>query len=158
MSQDFVKYGFALLDSKDGKVVWIDSLSRETSSSHKFYCPHCHREMYPTFGPIQVIANTDIILTMLDINGKRKKSQPDLSGKLCDGKNFMNILKSLIIWICFIPAAILNGGLREYVLAPAIGSCHRAEMGLACERNHFKRSYLPDYVAYVSTTDKKQYP
>ena len=33
----------------------------------------------------------------------------------------MNILKSLIIWICFIPAAILNGGLREYVLAPAIG-------------------------------------
>ena len=54
MSQDFVKYGFALLDSKDGKVVWIDSLSRETSSSHKFYCPHCHREMYPTFGPIQV--------------------------------------------------------------------------------------------------------
>ena len=54
MSQDFVKYGFALLDSKDGKVVRIDSLSRETSSSHKFYCPHCHREMYPTFGPIQV--------------------------------------------------------------------------------------------------------
>ena len=33
----------------------------------------------------------------------------------------MKILKSLIIWICFIPAAILNGGLREYVLAPAIG-------------------------------------
>ena len=33
----------------------------------------------------------------------------------------MNILKSLIIWICFIPAAILNGGLREYVLAPAFG-------------------------------------
>ena len=33
----------------------------------------------------------------------------------------MNILKSFIIWICFIPAAILNGGLREYVLAPAIG-------------------------------------
>ena len=33
----------------------------------------------------------------------------------------MKILKSLIIWICFIPAAILNGGLREYVLAPAFG-------------------------------------
>ena len=32
-----------------------------------------------------------------------------------------------------------------------IGSGLRAEMGLACERNHFKRSYLPDYVAYVST-------
>ena len=33
----------------------------------------------------------------------------------------MNILKSLIIWLCFIPIAILNGGLREYVLAKAIG-------------------------------------
>ena len=33
----------------------------------------------------------------------------------------MNILKSLIIWLCFIPAAILNGGLREYVLAKALG-------------------------------------
>ena len=33
----------------------------------------------------------------------------------------MNILKSLIIWLCFIPVAILNGGLREYVLAKAIG-------------------------------------
>lgn len=33
----------------------------------------------------------------------------------------MKILKFLVIWICFIPAAILNGGLREYVLAPAIG-------------------------------------
>ena len=34
----------------------------------------------------------------------------------------MNILKSLIIWLCFIPIAILNGGLREYVLAKAIGA------------------------------------
>lgn len=33
----------------------------------------------------------------------------------------MNILKSLIIWFCFIPAAILNGGLREYVLTKVIG-------------------------------------
>ena len=33
----------------------------------------------------------------------------------------MNILKSLIMWLCFIPVAILNGGLREYVLAKAIG-------------------------------------
>ena len=33
----------------------------------------------------------------------------------------MNILKSLIIWFCFIPVAILNGELREYVLAKAIG-------------------------------------
>ena len=32
----------------------------------------------------------------------------------------MNILKSLIIWLCFIPVAILNGGLREYILVKAI--------------------------------------
>ena len=34
----------------------------------------------------------------------------------------MNILKSLIIWFCFIPVAILNGGLREYVLVKTIGA------------------------------------
>lgn len=34
----------------------------------------------------------------------------------------MNILKSLPVWLCFIPVAILNGGLREYVLAKAIGA------------------------------------
>lgn len=33
----------------------------------------------------------------------------------------MNILKSFLVWLCFIPAAILNGGLREYVLVPFIG-------------------------------------
>ncbi len=33
----------------------------------------------------------------------------------------MNILKSIIIWLCFIPVAILNGGLREYVLVRVIG-------------------------------------
>ena len=33
----------------------------------------------------------------------------------------MNILKFLLIWLCFIPLAILNGGLREYVLLRAIG-------------------------------------
>ena len=32
-----------------------------------------------------------------------------------------SILKSLIVWLCFIPVAILNGGLREYVLVRAIG-------------------------------------
>ena len=54
MPQYFVKYGFALLDSENGKVVGIDNLSREASLHHKFFCPHCHGEMYPTFGPIQV--------------------------------------------------------------------------------------------------------
>ena len=33
----------------------------------------------------------------------------------------MNVLKSLPVWLCFIPVAILNGGLREYVLVEAIG-------------------------------------
>ena len=33
----------------------------------------------------------------------------------------MNTLKSFIIWLCFIPVAILNGGLREYALVKAVG-------------------------------------
>ena len=33
----------------------------------------------------------------------------------------MNILKSVLIWLCFIPVAILNGGLREHVLDRALG-------------------------------------
>lgn len=33
----------------------------------------------------------------------------------------MNILKSVLIWLCFIPVAILNGGLREHVLDKALG-------------------------------------
>ena len=31
----------------------------------------------------------------------------------------MKILKSLLVWVCFKPVAILNGGLREHVLARA---------------------------------------
>ena len=31
-------------------------------------------------------------------------------------KYTMKYLKSLLVWLCFIPAAILNGGFREYVL------------------------------------------
>ena len=33
----------------------------------------------------------------------------------------MKILKSLLVWVCFKPVAILNGGLREHVLARALG-------------------------------------
>ena len=33
----------------------------------------------------------------------------------------MNILKSVLVWLCFIPVAILNGGLREHVLDKALG-------------------------------------
>ena len=34
----------------------------------------------------------------------------------------MKMLKSLLVWLCFIPVAILNGGLREYGLTEAIGA------------------------------------
>lgn len=33
----------------------------------------------------------------------------------------MNLLKSFIVWLCFIPVAILNGGLREHVLLHTLG-------------------------------------
>ena len=36
-------------------------------------------------------------------------------------QRIMRLLKSFIVWICFIPVAILNGGLREYVLVKFIG-------------------------------------
>lgn len=32
----------------------------------------------------------------------------------------MRILKSLLVWLCFIPAAILNGGVRQYCLHPLL--------------------------------------
>ncbi len=34
----------------------------------------------------------------------------------------MNILKSLLVWLCFIPIAILNGGFREHILQPIWGT------------------------------------
>ena len=33
----------------------------------------------------------------------------------------MNIVKSVAVWVCLVPAAMLNGGLREYALAPTLG-------------------------------------
>ena len=33
----------------------------------------------------------------------------------------MKMLKSFLVWLCFIPAAVLNGGLREYGLTEVIG-------------------------------------
>ena len=33
----------------------------------------------------------------------------------------MRILKSLLVWLCLIPVAILNGGLREHLLCPLVG-------------------------------------
>ena len=33
----------------------------------------------------------------------------------------MNVLRSLMVYLCFIPVAILNGGLRDYVLVEIVG-------------------------------------
>lgn len=52
MLQDGVEYGFAFQDESE-VVVSIDSLTRDSSVGHKYFCPHCHSEMYPTFGLIQ---------------------------------------------------------------------------------------------------------
>ncbi len=34
----------------------------------------------------------------------------------------MYLFRSLLVWLCFIPAAILNGGLREHVLTGWLGA------------------------------------
>ena len=36
---------------------------------------------------------------------QKAKASPVVSYKLCNGKDFMNILKSLIIWICYFAKA-----------------------------------------------------
>ncbi|MFA6727429.1 MAG: hypothetical protein WCS17_04315 [Prevotella sp.] len=40
----------------------------------------------------------------------------------------MTILKSLLIWLLFIPCAILNGVLRENVLMPLMGAITASEL------------------------------
>lgn len=52
MAQDSIQYGFALQDESE-LIVDIDSLTRDSSAGHKYFCPQCHSEMYPTFGPKQ---------------------------------------------------------------------------------------------------------
>lgn len=52
MAQNQVKYGYALINDT-GKVVGIDSLRGKNQYNYHFNCPHCHDEMYPTFGRIQ---------------------------------------------------------------------------------------------------------
>lgn len=44
-----VHYNRALEDNLE-RVVNISSLTRERCTGHKYYCPDCHNEMYPTFG------------------------------------------------------------------------------------------------------------
>lgn len=52
MVQDNIQYGFALQDESE-VIIDIDSLTRDSSAGHKYFCPQCHSEMYPTFGPKQ---------------------------------------------------------------------------------------------------------
>lgn len=52
MAQDGIQYSFAFQDESK-VVVDIDLLTRESSLGHKYFCPHCLSEMYPTFGPKQ---------------------------------------------------------------------------------------------------------
>ena len=52
MAKDDVLFGYALLDDTQSTVS-IDDIDRPFSRQHKFFCPHCHNEMYATFGEIQ---------------------------------------------------------------------------------------------------------
>ena len=53
MAKDEVLYGYALLDDTK-HTVSIDDIDRPFTRLHKFYCPHCHNEMYATFGEVQL--------------------------------------------------------------------------------------------------------
>ena len=53
MAKNEVLYGYALLDDS-WHTVSIDDIDRPFTRMHKFYCPHCHNEMYATFGEIRL--------------------------------------------------------------------------------------------------------
>lgn len=53
MKRDEVSYKEALLDSSK-HLVKITEIDRPFSRLHKFYCPHCQKEMYATFGEVQL--------------------------------------------------------------------------------------------------------
>lgn len=53
MAKDEVQFGHALLDDTN-HIVSIDNIDRPFTRLHKFYCPHCHDEMYATFGEVQL--------------------------------------------------------------------------------------------------------
>ena len=53
MAKNIVQYGYALLDATNNTIS-IDEIDRSFTKLHKFYCPHCHNEMYATFGEVQL--------------------------------------------------------------------------------------------------------
>ena len=74
----------------------------------------------------------------------------------------MNILKSLPVWLSFIPIAILNGGLREYVLAKTIGAEWALPVsGITLSVCIFLITWLllpfSDYLATASANNKSLY-
>ncbi len=52
MVKEDVLFGYALLDNTR-QVVGIGEIDRSFTRMHKFYCPHCHKEMYATLGEIR---------------------------------------------------------------------------------------------------------
>ena len=53
MAKDWVQFGYALVDDSN-HLVSIDDIDRQFSLLHKFFCPYCHKEMYATFGMVQM--------------------------------------------------------------------------------------------------------
>ena len=66
-------------------------------------------------------------------------------------QRIMRLLKSFIVWICFIPVAILNGGLREYVLVQV----YWRRNGITRERDIAKRIHLSGNMADASPFGKR---
>lgn len=52
MAKDEVLFRYALVDESQ-QTVSIAEIDRAYTYLHRFYCPHCHNEMYATFGEVQ---------------------------------------------------------------------------------------------------------
>lgn len=52
MAKNEALFGYALIDNTT-HAVCINDIDRPFSRRHKFFCPHCHNEMYATFGKVQ---------------------------------------------------------------------------------------------------------
>ncbi|MCL2580153.1 MAG: hypothetical protein FWE32_09030 [Oscillospiraceae bacterium] len=52
------------------------------------------------------------------------------------------LAKSLLIWLSITPLAVLNGGLREYILAPRLGAAAQPVSGLLLLLCVFAVAYL----------------
>lgn len=67
----------------------------------------------------------------------------------------MKIIKSILIWLCLIPFAILNGGFREYILHPTVPSPWDLTISgiiLCCIIIFISQLFLP----YLGETTRKE--